>query len=108
MLLDTDKTGAARAINHLAVSGSHWHPSMASPLMKAIIAKDSLVALLLLTNGARPGVDFSAFIKAYHSNREPNSDSKRNREEFEVSNLAADHGNSKCCLRDSQQPLYKC
>ncbi|PPJ55848.1 hypothetical protein CBER1_07442 [Cercospora berteroae] len=85
MLLDTDKTGAARAINHLAVSGSHWHPSMASPLMKAIIAKDSLVALVLLTNGARPGVDFSAFMKAYQSHREPNADSKRNKEEFEKS-----------------------
>ena len=85
MLLDSDQTGAARAINHLAVSGSRWNLNMATPLMKAIVAKDSLVALLLLTNGARPGVDFSAFMKAYQSNHEPSTDSKRNREEFEVS-----------------------
>ncbi|KAM3416213.1 hypothetical protein BST61_g7819 [Cercospora zeina] len=82
-LLDADKTGAARAIDHLAVSNARWSPNMASPLMKAIIAKDSLVALSLLTNGARPGVDFSAYIKAYQSKRDADANSKHNKEEFQ-------------------------
>ncbi|KAF2214146.1 hypothetical protein CERZMDRAFT_38359 [Cercospora zeae-maydis SCOH1-5] len=81
-LLDADRTGAARAIDHLSVSNARWSPNMASPLMKAIIAKDSLVALSLLTNGARSGVDFSAYMKAYQWKREADANSKHNTEEF--------------------------
>ena len=83
VLLETDKTGAARAINHLAVSGGRWNFSVASPLMRAVAARDSLTAMLLLTNHARPSIDFSSYMKACQLKQDVPSDSKRNKQDFE-------------------------
>ncbi|KAI5356788.1 Putative ankyrin repeat-containing domain superfamily [Septoria linicola] len=82
-LLDADQTGAARAMNHLSISGSHWRPDIASPLMRAIVAKDSLTALLLLGNKARPEIDFAAYMKAIQTKHEASSDSAHNKQQFQ-------------------------
>ena len=88
-LLDTiaeaDATGVMRAINHLSVSGHRWSVQVTSPLMTAIHAKDSLTALRLLGLGAKPEVDFGAYMKAYQTRHEPLNDSKYNKRNFEQS-----------------------
>ena len=82
-LADTDGTGVARAINHLSVSGYRWSVEVSSPLMTAIRAKDSSSALRLLALGAKPEIDFAAYMKAYQSQHDPPNDSKRNKSMFE-------------------------
>lgn len=82
-LLETDKTGGARAINHLATTGGSWNFNVASPLMRAVAARDSLTAMLLLTNNARPAIDFGSYMKAYQVKHNVDLDSKRNMQDFE-------------------------
>ncbi|KAF7193362.1 hypothetical protein HII31_05341 [Pseudocercospora fuligena] len=82
-LLDADKVGFDRAVNHLSVDASWYSPSVTSPLMNAIQARDSSTALFLLLHGSKPEIDFSAYMKAYQTRREPPNDSKRNKQDFE-------------------------
>lgn len=82
-LLDADKTGFDRALNHLSIDDSWYLPQVKSPLMNAIQARDSSTAVFLLTHRAKPVIEFSAYMKAYQSKRDPPQDSKRNKEDFQ-------------------------
>lgn len=61
--LESDPTGAARALKHYSVQGSGWRPEVSSPLLTAITNKDSETALRLLAAGARASVPFEAYLK---------------------------------------------
>lgn len=68
-LIDADKTGTGRAINHLSLQGHYWYrPNVSSALMTAIAAKDAQTALRLLKEGAKAQIDFEAYVKALESN----------------------------------------
>ena len=53
--------------------------------MTAIEAKDSVTAIRLLGLGAKPEIDFAAYMRAYQSKHDPPKDSKQNRHNFEQS-----------------------
>ena len=53
--------------------------------MTAIQAKDSVTAIRLLGLGAKPEIDFTAYMKAYQSKHDPPKDSKQNKRNFEES-----------------------
>jgi ankyrin repeat protein len=80
---DADMAGVMRAINHLSVSGYWYNIQVASPLMTAIQAKDSATAVRLLGLGAKPEIDFAAYMKAYQTKYDPPRDSKSNKCNFE-------------------------
>ena len=82
---DADMAGVMRAINHLSVSGYKWNPDVSSPFMTAIQAKDSATALRLLELGAKPEIDFAAYMKAYQTQYDPPKDSKQNKRNFQES-----------------------
>lgn len=69
-LLDTlcqlDPTGVKRSINHLAIpSDFAWsNKNVPSPLNTAVEARDGSTAIHLLAAGAKPEVDYAAYIKA--------------------------------------------
>lgn len=82
-LVHADQTGVSRAINHFSASGYKWSPVIGSPLTTAITAGDSLTTLQLLGLGAKPEIDFGAYMKAYQSKNEVSTDSKRNKQQFQ-------------------------
>ena len=84
-LVDADTTGVTRAINHLSMSGYQRNARVESPLMIAIAAKDSTTALQLLRSGAKPEIDFAAYMKAYQTRHDPPKDSMQNRKNFQRS-----------------------
>lgn len=84
-LNDADQTGVSRAINHLSVSGNRWNPEISSALMTAINMRDASTALLLLGSGAKPKIDFGAYIKAYQTKNEAFADSQQNKQQFQKS-----------------------
>lgn len=61
--LESDPTGAARALKHYSVQGSSWRPEVLGPLLTAIANEDSETALRLLAAGARASVPFEAYLK---------------------------------------------
>ena len=82
-LCESDETGIKRAINHIAVTGSLYSPILESPLITAIKAHDTDTAVRLLMTGAKPEIDFTAFVKAMQSKHKiSDTDSDRNKEEF--------------------------
>lgn len=83
VFLDADETGAMRAIKHLSASGTQFSASVFDPLSAAIASSDGKTALLLLEAGARPVIDFSAFMKAWNTVIKPLGDSKSNKRTFE-------------------------
>jgi len=82
-LINSDKTGLGRAINHLSVSGYRWAVEVSGPLLTAIKAKDGITASKLLSAGAKPSVSFAEYTKAYQTMHELGNDAKKNRQEFE-------------------------
>ena len=82
-IADADATGVKRAINHFSVSGYSLGARVSSPLMTAIKAKDSLTALRLLAEGAKPDIDFAEYMRAYRTRYDPSIDSKQNRRIFQ-------------------------
>ncbi|OQE46390.1 hypothetical protein PENCOP_c001G08769 [Penicillium coprophilum] len=59
-----DEPAVKRAINHLAVQGSHWTPDFSSVLMAALTAKNAPAAIKLLNTGASPEIDLGDLVKA--------------------------------------------
>lgn len=86
-LIDLDPTGIKRAINHLSNNeGGFYRQMFSSPLMTAIEARDTNAAMRLLFAGAKPAVDFSAYMKAMaraRTGRYFDSDSERNNTRFQ-------------------------
>lgn len=64
-LLEQDKIGVMRAINHLAVGSFYWNASASSPLITAIQSNDALAALKLLETGASPSIEFGDWMKSF-------------------------------------------
>lgn len=83
IMVDADQTGVSRAVNHLSVAGNTWNPNISSPLVTAINARNGMAALLLLEQGAKPEVEFGAYMKAYQTKNESPFDSKHNKEQFQ-------------------------
>lgn len=67
VMLDADKTGVARALNHVSVTGYQWNPAIMTPLLTAIQGRDGLAAFRLLTAGAKSEISFNAYIKSHQS-----------------------------------------
>jgi ankyrin repeat protein len=73
MYFEHDMPAVKRAINHLAVSGSHWSPTFSSPLMEALRKRMPEMALKLLNAGSKPEIELSELVKAYKTaNRDDN------------------------------------
>ncbi|KAF2503033.1 ankyrin repeat protein [Lophium mytilinum] len=64
ILFEHDEPVARRAINHLSVTGSSWHPSSQSPLMTAIESRNSIGVMKLLNAGAKATIEFSDWMKS--------------------------------------------
>ncbi|TGJ87446.1 hypothetical protein E0Z10_g1316 [Xylaria hypoxylon] len=62
-LWENDKLGLKTAINHVAVSGTHWRSSATSPLMTAIDKGNPILVLKLLDAGAKPEIDFDNWLR---------------------------------------------
>ncbi|KAI1826431.1 ankyrin repeat protein [Xylaria intraflava] len=62
-LLENDKLGFKRAINHVAVAASRWNSFSHSPLMIAIEKGEPTLVLKLLRAGAKPEIDFDSWIE---------------------------------------------
>ena len=67
VLVENDEPAVKRAINHAAVFGSSWYPSVRTPLMSAISKGDAFAALRLLEHGATPAIEFKEWIKSVES-----------------------------------------
>lgn len=63
-LLETDKTGATTALNHLIISGWSYNSQATSALQLAIKAKDTILVMKLLNLGAKAVIDFETWLKA--------------------------------------------
>ncbi|CAH0046774.1 unnamed protein product [Clonostachys solani] len=63
-LLEADRSGVKRAINHFLITGSSWSPSTISALHTAIEQGDSILALKLLNMGAQPTIKFETWLKS--------------------------------------------
>jgi ankyrin repeat protein len=83
--LQHDEPAVKRAINHLAVMGSHWSPEFSSTLMISLTAKNSPVAAKLLDAGAKPEVTITDFVKALKAQRGTNKLHDNVKEEFKSS-----------------------
>ncbi|KAK5111614.1 hypothetical protein LTR85_011792 [Meristemomyces frigidus] len=83
-LINTDKIGVGRAINHLSVSGYQWNVDVSGPLLTAIRGRDTHTALKLLSAGAKPVIDFSRYMAAYKTKHDPPKDAKQNRRSFDT------------------------
>ncbi|EKG11707.1 hypothetical protein MPH_11200 [Macrophomina phaseolina MS6] len=83
-LFDHDLPGAKRALNHLAVGGHSYNPSLSNPLQTAVDFKNSVTALKLLEMGARPEVGFQEFVDAWAATRESyvHADTERNQNTY--------------------------
>jgi len=82
--LAADKTGVDRALNHLAIHGWQYRPDVISPLLTAILGGNAAVAEQLLTIGAKPGISFDAYMRAYQSKYTATADSAHNKKQFET------------------------
>ncbi|CAG9988902.1 unnamed protein product [Clonostachys byssicola] len=63
-LLEADRSGVKRAINHFVITGSSWSSATVSALHTAIDQGDSILALKLLNMGAQPTIKFETWLKA--------------------------------------------
>lgn len=83
-LIDADKPGFKRALNHCSASGAMWNLEVASPLSCAVNARDGPTALRLLELGAKADVSFDAYTKAWQVRRDLPPDSQQNKRNFEM------------------------
>jgi ankyrin repeat protein len=63
-LLESDRSGVKRAINHLVITGSSWSSVTISALHTAIEQGDSILTLKLLNMGAQPTIKFETWLKS--------------------------------------------
>jgi hypothetical protein len=64
-LLQHDEPGVKRAINHLALGGHLYSPSVETALTAALKTKNVVQVIKLIEAGAATTVQFSEFLKAY-------------------------------------------
>ncbi|CAI6089098.1 unnamed protein product [Clonostachys chloroleuca] len=63
-LLEADRSGVKRAINHFVINGSSWNLVTVSALHTAIEQGDSILTLKLLNMGAQPTIKFETWLKS--------------------------------------------
>ncbi|KAH9998078.1 ankyrin repeat protein [Xylariaceae sp. FL0662B] len=63
-LWENDKRGLKTAINHVAISGTHYNSSATTPLTTAIDRGDPILVLKLLGEEAKPQIDFDSWLKS--------------------------------------------
>ncbi|KAI9664804.1 MAG: hypothetical protein M1821_006252 [Bathelium mastoideum] len=88
ILFERDMPAVRRAINHLAVGGSSWSAQIASPLMTAIVQRDTISIIKLLEAGATAKIEFATFMKAVQTQYEDygkNRTSEQNHDNFKTS-----------------------
>jgi ankyrin repeat protein len=91
-IIQDDEPAVKRAINHLGVLGSSYHPSTRSPLMSAISSGNALAALKLLECGASPSIDFEHWMKSVES-------------QFDDVSRKSSEQNLRTFTRDVEQPI---
>jgi ankyrin repeat protein len=91
-MCQADRPAAQRAVNHLATPKNHYGSSAKNALQSAIECRDPAGVKLLLELGAKPQVDFAAYL----ASRKINGDSLYNMVDY----------NKKQFRRGIQQPVF--
>lgn len=71
-LLGMSQSIAARALNHVAVSGYHWDPRMSTPLCSAVLQGNEAAVRDILEIGVAPQIEFAAFSRSFQRKFEDN------------------------------------
>lgn len=85
VLWDEDQTGVKAAINHIVADDrGYWNAKAVGPLHTAIDNGDAVLVLKLLEAGAKPEIDFDAWLKATKFSKAANrlSDFESNKKLF--------------------------